>query len=269
MKRSSYIRQLLSSISMENEKSQIEKEITIYARITNPQGLEEAYSREEQVQGEIKIDADSRLRVRKTTQKDQEPVYTMTSKIALANEDGLRSFEEKTENIDEPTFTLFIQSLSSYQKKTRYLFNIEKIVAESGEAGDEKALSIDGFKYEVDVFTNTEGKTSEWCKIDLEIQDLEEKFKEAGIDVDTFNITVGASKLPFAPADAFVMSADTSKEDRDKLTQIYDTEFLTFNRNKPETEPVQEENKEPVENNDTEDTSEKTPEENTDDTTTE
>lgn len=224
--------QKLLAASLESEvvpaqaTSAKEQEITIYAKIGNPDGLKQASSSEEQTQAEVKIDKNRRLRVRKTVQPSGDTTYVLTTKLALDSEDGVRSFTENNANIDAATFELFVAIVPSYQRKTRYIFNIEKITVENEDGS--ASLDIDGFKYEVDVFLNAEGKPSEWCKIDLEIQDLQQKFEDAGVSVDKFNINVAAGKLPFDPSEFIIMDEDTSKEDRDHVSKIYDEQFLTF-----------------------------------------
>lgn len=80
--------------------------------------------------------------------------------------------------------------------------------------GNNQSLDIEGMKFEVDVYTNSNGSQSEWCKIDFEIQGMEEKFKAAGIDVQDFNISLNIGNLPFKPTDFIFMSDDTSEEDK-------------------------------------------------------
>ena len=219
----------LLKLSLENQPaiSEKEQEITIYARIGNPDGLTQAYDSESQVQAEIKIDQHRRIRVRKTIRTSQEPIYELTTKILINNQEGVRSFIEQTQSIDADVFEMFKDICTSYQNKTRYFFKIENITVT--QADSENSLNINDFVYEVDVFRNKEGKLSEYCKIDLEIQGLEEKFKQAGMDVGQFNITAKISNLPFAPTDFILMSADTSEEDKQKVSQLYDAEFLVHN----------------------------------------
>lgn len=208
-------------------KAEKEQEITFYAHIQKPEGLEQAYGSEEHVQAEIKIDKDRRIRVRKTTSKDKEPEYTITTKVIRSDVEGVRTFDETTEVITKEVFEIFKNTVPSYQNKTRYFFKIESIKVTDAEG--EKEIDLGDLKYEVDVFTNSDGKRSDWCKIDVEIQGVEQKLKEAGINVEKFNINVKASELPFAPTDFIIMDKETSEEDQAKVSELYDKEFLIYN----------------------------------------
>ena len=222
--------------SQSKDKVEKEQEVTIYAEMSEPSGLAQAYDQEEHIQAEIKVDETHRIRVRKTTKKEGTPTYHMTSKVTISNEEGLRVFDEQTSEISEEAFDVFMKVVDKYQKKARYYFKVEKLVISEG--GENNSLEVDDFKYEVDVFTNNAGKQSTWCKIDLEIQDLQEKIKEAGINTDKFNLTVGAGSLPFKPTNFIIMDKYTSEEDITKVTELYNTQFLISDRETAETEEV-------------------------------
>lgn len=222
--------------SQSKDKAEKEQEVTIYAEMSEPSGLAQAYDQEEHIQAEIKVDETHRIRVRKTTKKEGTPTYHMTSKVTISNEEGLRVFDEQTSEISEEAFDVFMKVVDKYQKKARYYFKVEKLVISEG--GENNSLEVDDFKYEVDVFTNNAGEQSTWCKIDLEIQDLQEKIKEAGINLDKFNLTVGAGSLPFKPTNFIIMDKYTSKEDIAKVTELYNTQFLISDWETAETEEV-------------------------------
>lgn len=218
------INQVEQSSTADQQK---EQEITIYAKVGKPENLQQAFAKEHHVQAEIKVDEYRRIRVRKTTRDSQPAVYELTSKVLCSNKEGVRSFIETTKAIDPDVFEMFLSIVPSFQAKTRYFFKIEKLTVNSGEG--EKNLDLSDFKYEVDVYTDKEGKESQWCKIDLEIQGLEDKLKEAGVNTQEFNVNVTASSLPFEPSEFIVMSDETSQADKDKISNLYETEFLTFN----------------------------------------
>lgn len=217
----------IEDISSAANKS-LEQEITIYAKVTDPDGFSQAIGSEEQEQAEVKIDDNRRIRVRKTTKTGTDPVYEMTSKTACGNDNGVRSFTENTITIDEAIFEMFKSACVSYQNKTRYFFNIERMTLSDGQSDNK--LDVEGFKYEVDVFKNAAGEQSTWCKIDLEINDLQKEIESTGIEVNTLNVNIGASKLPFKPSEFILMDDQTSEEDRKKVFEIYNKEFLIFNK---------------------------------------
>lgn len=222
-------------LSQENQKNdsaikngvQKEQEITFYAEIGNPEGLAKAVSTEDQIQAEVKIDDKRRMRVRKTTDVNNNITYELTTKILIEAQDGIRSFMENTKEISQEVFEMFVLIVPSYQHKKRYCFQIEKMKIESGD--NQKFLDVNEFKYEVDVFFNKDNQPSTWCKIDVEIQDLEKQMSDLGFDVDSFNIKVSASKLPFEPSNFILMDDNTSQEYKDKVSEIYNKQFLIFN----------------------------------------
>ena len=211
----------------ENTGSQKEQEITIYAEIGNPEGLLKALSSEEQVQAEVKVDGKRRMRVRKTIKENDETTYELTTKRECDTEEGVRSFIEVTKEISPEAFEAFKDIVVAYQHKKRYFFQIEKMKIESGD--QLKFLNVNDFRYEVDVFFNKEGQPGVWCKIDVEIQDLEKQLSDFGFDVDSFNVNISASKLPFEPKNFILMNENTSEEDKAKISELYDQYFLITN----------------------------------------
>lgn len=211
---------------------QTEKEITIYGELTNPAGLSQAFAKEIQIQAEIKQGEGRRIRVRYTKDGKGE-TYEMTAKVQTGD-DMARTMEEKTATINKEAFDLFLSSCHNYQKKIRYFFHVESASIKDGK--QELKISEPGLKYEVDVFVK-DGKESTWCKVDVEVQDLEEYFVKAGITPEQAKYTVKLSSLPIGIKNAFVMNAATSQEDKDKLTKIYDEQFLSYNFGEPEVQP--------------------------------
>ena len=229
-------------------KKEREQEITIYARMKNPAGLAQANDTEQHIQAEVKISPTRRLRVRKTSINGQANEYTLTTKVNLGgSSENVRTFDERTAKISEEVFSMIRRTVESYQKKARYIFNVEKMTV----TGNNQSLDIEGMKFEVDVYTNSNGSQSEWCKIDFEIQGMEEKFKAAGIDVQDFNISLNIGSLPFKPTDFIFMSDDTSEEDKAKVKQIYDEQFLIFNDRLPQEQQENGVEDKPVETGET------------------
>lgn len=213
-----------------------EVEATVYARITKPQGLTQATGSEQQEQAEIKIDKKRKFRVRKTTRAGQEPIYELTVKIRTSNTKELTEVTEQTQAIPVEVYETIKSAVPNYQTKTRYYFNVEEVTVAT--SGGEKSVPIKGLVYEVDVYINDKGQVSDWCKIDLELQDFEDRLKAAGVAVSSFNLKLALTKLPFRPADFIVIDSKSIDKNNEKLTQIYEHQFLRYNRLPGESGPT-------------------------------
>lgn len=213
-----------------------EVEATIYARITKPQGLTQASGSEQQEQAEIKIDKKRKFRVRKTTRPGQAPIYELTVKIRTSNTKELTEVTEQTQGIPVEVYETIKSIVPNYQTKTRYYFNVEEITVATSHG--EKSVPIKGLAYEVDVFINDKGQVSDWCKIDVELQDFEDRLKAAGVKISSFNLKLALTKLPFRPADFIVIDSKSIDKNNEKLTQIYEHQFLRFNRLPGESGPT-------------------------------
>lgn len=213
-----------------------EVEATVYARITKPQGLTQASGSEQQEQAEIKIDKKRKFRVRKTTREGQAPVYELTVKIRTSNTKELTEVTEQTQAIPVEVYETIKSAVPNYQTKTRYYFNVEEITVSTSHG--EKQVPIKGLVYEVDVYINDKGQVSDWCKIDLELQDFEDRLKAAGVKISSFNLKLALTKLPFRPADFIVIDSKSIDKNNEKLTQIYEHQFLRYNRLPGESGPT-------------------------------
>lgn len=139
----------------EQKKLKREDELVFYAKIANFEELKKCKSVEYQEQYEVKIPqtgknaVGGRIRVRKTMKGDKEPRYVLTTKTKLP--DG-SEYESDCKTTEE-NFIQFKYFCEGGMVKDRYSFPVE---------------GHKGLKWEVDVFTGTNGLLQEWCKIDLE-----------------------------------------------------------------------------------------------------
>ncbi len=216
-------------IGMEDDKQPVveqEKEVVIYVKIGDPEGLKEAFKVEEQFQGQIKTSVGS-IRVRRSKHVDGTYVYEQTTKVLKANT-ALKEMTESTLVITKEVFDHFLSVVPTYMDKTRYSFKAEKVTVTVGEKTVE--LDPEDLIYEVDVFKDKDGKESEWCKIDIEVQKLSKKLEAVfGNDVPDIDLTVKINQLPFKPNN-FVLEDESTNEDKKKLiTTIYDEQFLIKN----------------------------------------
>jgi hypothetical protein len=203
--------------------TQKEVEVVIYAKITNPEGLAEAYSVEQHEQAQVKTSKGS-VRIRKITTEGKEPYFEMTSKQKL-QDDKAQSSIETTKRISSDVYELFLTVCENYMSKTRYIFKAETINVKVGDMTAQ--IKAKDMNYEVDVFSRADGNQSEWCKIDLEIDNLRNLLEENNLNIEDIKLIASIGKLPFKPN--HVVIDDGSDEDPDKralITALYQNEFL-------------------------------------------
>ena len=211
-------------MSVENEK-----EITILCKIGNFEGLQQSFDSEHHLQAQICKNDKGMVRIRKTTfvgKRTNTPAIELTTKTQISD-GGIRSVQEKTEPIDESIFSQLLEVAEKYMDKTRYLFKMETLeVSFEDKIYD---LSDIGLVYEVDVFKKKDGSVSQWCKIDVEVQGIEEKLKELNLDVEKISFKVVISKLPFEPTDFILVDEEENADKQELIRELFDNEFLVAN----------------------------------------
>ena len=211
-------------MSVENEK-----EITILCKIGNFEGLQRSFDSEHHLQAQICKNDKGMVRIRKTTfvgKRTNTPAIELTTKTQISD-GGIRSVQEKTEPIDESIFSQLLEVAEKYMDKTRYLFKMETLeVSFEDKIYD---LSDIGLVYEVDVFKKKDGSVSQWCKIDVEVQGIEEKLKELNLDVEKISFKVVISKLPFEPTDFILVDEEENADKQELIRELFDNEFLVAN----------------------------------------
>lgn len=139
------------------KKLKKEKEFVFYGKIVDFNELK-AKAAEYQEQYEVKIPkteknaTGGRIRVRKMVKGDKEPKFVLTTKTKLPDGSDYESDCKTTEE----NFIQFKYFCEGGMIKDRYSFPVE---------------GYKGLRWEVDVFTGTNGLFHEWVKIDLEIED--------------------------------------------------------------------------------------------------
>ena len=200
-----------------------ETEVVIYAKITNPEGLSQANKIEQHEQAQVKTKKGS-IRVRKITEQGKDPVFELTAK-EKKNDSNVQSSIEITKRITEDIYNMFMTVCENFMSKTRYTFKVENLRVKVKDL--EASISAKDMNWEVDVFTNPKGQVSQWCKIDLEVQNLKKLLEENNLEVGDIKLIASIGKLPFAPNN--VVIDDKSQDDPDKralITALYETEFL-------------------------------------------
>ena len=217
------------NISLEDDKAPVvenEKEIVIYVKIGDRAGLDQAFKKEEQFQGQIKTEVGS-IRVRRTKNADESYKYEQTTKVEQENTD-VKTMREVTLEITKEQYEQFLSVTPYYMDKVRYCFKAEQVSLTMDDKVVE--LSPDDLIYEVDVFKDKDGNESEWCKIDVEIQKLSAKLQTVfGENIPDVKMVVKVNQLPFKPNN-FVLEDDSDNKDKKALIKsIYDTQFLIAN----------------------------------------
>lgn len=200
-----------------------EKEVVLYARITNPEGLKQATRFIKQIQGQI-MGPRSRIRVRREEFSDGKVTYQMTTKKPVSH-NGVQLMEETTADITEDAFKVFLIACDQVFDKTRYEFPIEKATVLTKDM--QASVELENLKFEVDVFTTPNHKGVDWCKIDVEVQTLLPQLEAKGLKLADVDLNLKISGLPFAPVSFFVDTGEKTGPMRDLVTMIYDTQFVT------------------------------------------
>lgn len=178
---------------------QAENEHSFYARIADMKQFD-GLPKERQEQWEIKVPKTDRntaaggIRVRKTIVDGQRPEYVMTSKVLISS-DGKK---------DEVPIA-----------STPHQFIHFALLSEGGMIKDRFTFPIKGtdLKWEIDLFLKPDGGYHDWCKIDLEVEDLNAPIPQ---------------ELPIAFT-ALIPGDPSKRTDAQsaKLRELFDTCFLT------------------------------------------
>ncbi len=148
------------------EEMSVELEYVFFGKIVDFSQLEQADSKEEQHQWEVRAPrSDERkyfgnFRVRKI---DDEK-YVLCMKVL---QDGSDAKDEIELPADKDLFEATAKIATSGMRKTRYNFPVPD----------------SDLVWEVDVYYDAEGKQREWCKIDLEVKKPLEKLPEFPIEL--------------------------------------------------------------------------------------
>ena len=222
----------MSTIALEELKttnSNMETEVVVYAQITDFEGLKQANSKEEQEQYNIKSEntttgAKGSVRVRKTTVGDTVN-YTLTNKVKIESQLNQKNIEEET-SITENHFEAFKAICEEGMKKHRYKFNIESFVITDTETN--KKFNGPGGVFEVDVFLKEDGTYQEWCKIDIEVDEIFHYLKKEYEDVN-FSISLSVTSLPIKPIN-FYTNESANEEQKEHMSNLYKNVFVVKNK---------------------------------------
>jgi len=196
-----------------------ETEVTIYAKISDFNGLEKAVSFEDHEQYEIKSKDYSgadigRTRVRRTKTKDKE-FFTLTIKKKFKSK-NVQKMDETEQVIDETTFKAFKSICPDGMYKRRFIFLPDKI---SINGKNSSQVDKDTIKYEVDVFYKEDGSFYEWCKIDIELDSLQKAIADEHGASD-IKLKFMIDNLAFKPIDYYTASS-ANEEQLSHMSNLY------------------------------------------------
>lgn len=214
----------MMSIANEDMKAskQVETEIVIYSKVGEPARLQECKSKEDHVQLETTFENGTRCRVRKVI-KDGKDEFFFTFKVPtkVDNGTGIDANNEFTVEVGEDFFNGFQAVASRKLVKTRYNFSSENVTLKVNSGSEEKAIVIPNIDYEVDIYTKTDGSVSEWCKIDVEVDNIIDYIHNNHREIGDVNLNIKVSHLPFAPSGS-ILSFNASDEQRISIGKIWE-----------------------------------------------
>lgn len=192
-------------IALEEEvadgKSVNECEYVFYARIVNLDDLLKADAKEHQEQWEIKVPktdgnaSKGRFRIRKTVKDGSDPEYVFTTKIPVPG---------TNDSIETPVPT------------TQAQFESFRLMCSDGMLKDRYSFKVEGsdLVWEVDVFLKPEGGYYEWCKIDLEVEEMGEQVPPFPIELANIITNQNGQRTP---------------EEETRVRALYETDFRLRN----------------------------------------
>jgi hypothetical protein len=205
--------------------NQQENEITIFAKVGDFEGLKQADTFEEQIQITAKLGlGENTCRVRRSVLND-EVKYVYTFKVKDRSEhDSVTSMREHNVDVNESFYQDFKHIADYCQDKVRYIFNSEKITFSYSVDNEDKVIEVPDIKYEVDVFKKPDGSLSEWCKIDIEVDQLMQYVDHNYPDLKNVKLNIKISHLPFKPTDSW-LKVDSDAEVMGRIDTLYQNEF--------------------------------------------
>lgn len=203
----------------------LETEATIYAKILNPDGLKQASSVEHHLQIEGRYSKGNvRCRVRRTTKPGQDPVYVHTLKYPQGKSGTIARNKEINITVDEEFCEAFIMASEKYLVKTRYIFKYPDLDLKVNIDGTTHIVSFPEIVYEVDIFKREDGEISQYCKIDVELDNAYKFLIEKFPDAKVMEIILKVSHLPINPSEK-VMSKDPSPYAQKFMNDLWENEF--------------------------------------------
>lgn len=205
-----------------SSKSQ-ETEIAVYAKITNPAGLDEAAEVEDQIQIEASFRTGHRIRIRKTIKADK---TSIEQTIKVKNENaGLKGSVEYSIPVTEDYLEGFKLCAEKMLIKRRYVFYSNEVtLSQENENNEVLEHKLPNVKYEVDVYKRPDGEFSQWCKIDVELDSILNYIKSNNLNVGKLRLNVSVKHLPFRPTEP-ILNQEATPEQHKFMGSLWENEF--------------------------------------------
>ena len=199
----------------QNGKPVQEIEYTIYAELPDLSGLNGAYKKEEQEQWKTPFAIENDVRARIRCVNGREWQYT-TKSIS----DEWAGSKEITTIVSKEFFEEHKKIACDGYKKTRYFFRTD----------------TEGLEWEVDVFMTTNGgKPSLWVKMDLEVDDVDQKIPKMPFKV--LSLIVGDREGLTLTEKARIKSLWDSEWARLDASAVDEASLDTPNADRPGNQP--------------------------------
>lgn len=190
-----------------------ERELQIYAKVGDFNGFKQAKEMIEQDQIDRYIPELGRERVRKEITSEGTEFTAIVKAFKDGGAKGVANRDEETVTITEAFFDVFARLGGKRIKKNRFIFFSGDITITRN--GDDEKHVFPPVKIEVDVPVRPDGRTPDYVKIDVEVQDLLAQIEaKLGTAVSKVDIDFQIDGLPFVPQEAFI--ADDLMSDEQK-----------------------------------------------------
>lgn len=206
----------------ENNKEKLETEVVVYCKIGDMEALNQCSRKEHHYQIESSFKNGTRCRVRKVSNEGKDE-YFFTMKVKTKDEENpsIEANREFTIEIDKDFFEGFKAAAERALDKVRYIFNSKEVTLSFDDNGQTKEVVIPNIEYEVDVYQKEDGTTSEWCKIDIEVDNILNYIHRQHPELKDINLTVKVSHLPFKPSNS-ILSVTATEEQKKKIDKLWE-----------------------------------------------
>lgn len=197
----------------------METELVVFCKIGNMNGLNKAKGKIHMLQYETPIGLEDRYcRIRRTEENGKVDLV-FTFKLVVKSDDNSKTRIEYNNEVTEDFFEGFKKICERYNNKTRYKFIANDMLVRLNINGKEVDKNVEEVVYEVDVFTDRNGKISEWCKIDVELDSIKKQLKNMYSDEVEADILLNLESLPIEPYS--IMLEEYNKENKKLFDAIY------------------------------------------------
>lgn len=199
-----------------------ETELVLFSKFNNFKGFSEANQKIKLWQYIAKLGENNTCRVRRDNSTGKFK-NTYTFKLTKITSDNSQQRMEYNVPVDDDFLEGFKTLAFKLDDKIRYIFKVKDIPIQFMVNGKIIDKVIDEVIYEIDLFLNSTGAISDWCKIDIELDSIKKKLNGKYDENVEKQILENIKKLPFEPSDIFLENDPDYKELREK---VYSTQTI-------------------------------------------